>query len=91
LQTDPRDAAVLSARGVAFDLAGDNAAAQESYRKALALAPDSAAARNNLAISLLLQGHRDESRAMLEQARAADNAPARVANNLAFVRADSGH
>jgi len=37
------------------------------------------------------RAHRDESRAMLEQARAGDNAPARVANNLAFVRADSGH
>jgi Flp pilus assembly protein TadD len=85
LKTSPRDPAALSARGVALDLNGDHAAAQDSYRQALQVAPNSAAARNNLAISLLLQGHSDQSRALLEQAATVDNAPPRVAHNLAFV------
>ncbi len=69
---------------------GDRAAAADAYLRAIMLAPDDAAARNNLAELLLDAGCLDESRRQIERAAAlAEGSPleAAVADSRAKIRA----
>ena len=54
LQHDARNAPALNDLGIAQDLQGRHAEAQESYRRALGVAPEMQAASDNLAKSLAL-------------------------------------
>jgi Flp pilus assembly protein TadD len=86
----PRNAEALDGRGVALDLLGRHAEAEQSHRAALALAPASIGTANNLAMSLLLAGRPAEAAAILEPLAQLPNAPARVSTNLAIARLASG-
>ncbi len=87
LRVDPRSTSLLTGQGVALDAAGQHAAAQDSYRAALAVTPGSVAAMNDLALSLALSGHADQAASMLQSlhvsADAADRAT--VSGNLALA------
>jgi Flp pilus assembly protein TadD len=90
LNATPRNIDALDGRGVALDLLGRHAEAEQSYRAALALAPDSLRTANNLAMSLLLAGRGAEAAAILERLARFPAAPPRVLANLAVARATMG-
>ena len=58
LAQDPRNAKALNNLGVARDLQGRHAEAQDSYRRALGIDPSSHAAATNLALSIALSSQR---------------------------------
>lgn len=60
----PIDPSLLSDRGLAYDLVGDNATAQRYYRQVLAIIPDDETSRR-LALSLAIAGDRRGSEAAL--------------------------
>ena len=76
-----------NARGVIADRRNDFATADESYQRALALAPRASDVLNNLGWSFLLRGRWEDAKATLEQAAAANPKSARTANNLELSRA----
>lgn len=96
LRAAPRSASLLIGQGVALDAIGQHPAAQDSYRTALSVTPNSIPAQNNLALSLALSGHVDQAATMLESlhlmADPADRAT--VDGNLALaygLQGDSGN
>ena len=83
LSVSSRDVDALDLRGVALDMLGRHRDAQDSYRRALAIAPTSLRAANNLGLSLLLDGRPDEARAVLEPLTRRADATERVQANYA--------
>jgi Flp pilus assembly protein TadD len=69
---------------------GRHPEAQESYRRAQALAPDAISVANNLGLSLLLDGRPEEARAVLEPLARRSDAPQRVTANAAISLAATG-
>lgn len=67
-----RDARLQRLRGVALDLLGRQAEAEEAYRRGLAVAPADADLRANLALSLAVSGKSAEA---VEEARRAAGSP----------------
>lgn len=65
----PSDADMLNMRGVALDNLDDRSGAQSAYRKSLSIRFSQKVAYN-LALSLLLSGHTDQSLEVLEEIRA---------------------
>lgn len=90
LASDQRNVDALDGRGVALDLIGRHPEAQESYRRAQALSPNSIAIANNLGLSLLLDNRPDEARAVLEPLARRPDATARVTANYAISLAATG-
>lgn len=90
LVADARNSDALDGRGVALDLMGRHPEAQESYRRAQVLAPNSIAIANNLGLSLLLDGRPDEARAVLEPLARRPDATDRVTANYAISLAATG-
>jgi Flp pilus assembly protein TadD len=90
LAVAPHDERVLVDKGVALDLLGRHADAQDLYRQALLASPNDVSIRNNLALSLMLQGRRQEAQAVLEAIGEADDAPTRVKTNLGVLYAANG-
>jgi Flp pilus assembly protein TadD len=84
------DAAVWNGMGVAQDALGDHAAAQQDYRKGLALKPADASLRNNLGLSLALAGQYPAAIATLSELAAEPGAQAGERLNLALVYGLSG-
>jgi len=82
LEPDP---ATYNGMGVAYDVMGDAANAQDSYRDGLVLAPDDVSLQNNLGLSLALDGQYDEALALLEPIGLAPGATARQRQNLALA------
>ena len=83
----PADPRGWTGLGVALDLGGDHRAAQIAYGRALAADPLNLAARNDLALSLALDGKLADAANRLRPLADAADAPARVRANLAFVEA----
>jgi len=81
----PTDPAALTLRGVVLDRLGRHAEAQASYRAVLAAAPQSVAARTDLALSLALTGQYPDALEILEPIARSANATPRDRQNLAFV------
>ena len=75
-----------NARGVIADLRNDFAVADQSYQRALGLAPAHPEALNNLGWSYLLRGRWEDAIATLERAVAVKAPPARAINNLELAR-----
>ena len=90
LAADSRSSEALDGRGVALDLIGRHPEAQESYRRAQALAPNSITIANNLGLSLLLDNRPDEARAVLEPLARRPDATDRVTANYAISLAATG-
>jgi len=92
LDRDPHNTAALNNLGVARDLQGKHAEAQEAYRRALAVQPTLASARENLGLSLALSGKPQEGAQMLDQIAKEDGPSDRKArDNWAVALTLSGH
>ncbi|MBR0652323.1 tetratricopeptide repeat protein [Roseomonas terrae] len=90
LAGDSRSVEALDGRGVALDLMGRHPEAQESYRRAQVLAPNSVSVANNLGLSLLLDNRPDEARAVLEPLARRPDATERVTANYGIALAATG-
>ena len=75
-----------SALGVALSGAGKHQAAQAEFAKALRLAPDHPTILNNLALSYMLDGKREQAARMLQLASQRAGADGRVKGNLAIAQ-----
>ena len=84
------DVRILVVRGIILDCLRRHSEAQTSYRAAMALAPRSVAARNNLALSLVFTGQYKEAIALLTPIARSVDASARERQNLALVLGLSG-
>jgi Flp pilus assembly protein TadD len=82
--------AALNGLGVARVQLDDLPGAEDAFRKAIAVAPGDYAARNNLALSLVLQRRADEAVPMLQSLANEPGVPDRVRHNLALAYAQQG-
>jgi Flp pilus assembly protein TadD len=85
-----KDVASLNGRGVALDLLSQHDQAQESYRRAQAIAPADVQTANNLAVSYLLSDRPSQARDVLLPLSQQSELPPRVLNNLAIAQAATG-
>ena len=84
--TDKTDASLISLYGVTLDYIGEHEQAQDQYRKALMLAPESPKIMTNLALSYALEGDADKAETLLRSALEQSGTPdPRVRQNLAMV------
>jgi len=90
LKRDPRNVAALSNIGVARDLQGRHADAQQAYRKALATDPKNTGAATNLGLSLVLSGNMAEAAAVLQPLADGPSPSEAVVENLAIALAATG-
>ncbi len=90
LAADPTNAAAMNDLGIARDLQGRHAAAQEAYTKAAALAPEMTAAQVNLGLSLALSGHGNRALEILRPLAANPEATPRVRQDLAVALMAAG-
>jgi Flp pilus assembly protein TadD len=85
LEKEPRNAAALNNLGIARDLQGDHASAQDAYRKALGADPSMRGPEVNLALSMALNGQAANAVPLLAPlARNVDASP-RLRHSLAAV------
>lgn len=87
LSEDAENFQALNGLGVAYDLKGDHARAQEAYEKAMRIAPNSRPLANNLALSLALSRHHDRARSILQRLVASPGASERERMNLSLIEA----
>lgn len=85
LHRDSSDFRSWNGRGVALDMMARRKSAQEAYRQGLALAPDNVALRNNLGLSLALDGDHGAAIDVLEALRTTAEATPRTRQNLALA------
>jgi Flp pilus assembly protein TadD len=90
LHDDPRNTTALNDLGVARDLQGNHAGAQEAYRQALGIKPDLTAAEVNMALSLAMSGDAAHAVAMIRPLAEEPGAAPKVRQNFAAVLAMSG-
>ena len=83
LSRDPRNPQSLNDLGIAQDLQGRHADAQQSYRRALGVAPQMQAAVVNLALSLAISGHAADAVMLLRPLAASPGASTRVRHDFA--------
>lgn len=81
----PQDHRVLIGRGVALDMVGRHAEAQQSYRALLAVTPHDVAARNDLALSLAMTKQFDEAIDIMTAMARSSTATPRIRQNLALI------
>lgn len=90
LAADSSSAAALNDLGVARDLQGHHAAAQEAYARAAATAPDMTAAQVNLGLSLALSGNGGRALDILRPLAAGSEATPRIRQDLAVALVMAG-
>ena len=90
LAANPADVRALVDKAVALDLQGQHTAAQAIYRQVLATTPDDPATRNDLAMSLMLEGRTAQALETLAPMQNADTAPQRLKINLGILYAATG-
>lgn len=86
LRRRPDDPVVLANLGVALDLQQRHVEAQAEYRRALQIAPSSAATKTNLGLSLALSGDEAGAEAVLGPVAARPDASPSARDNLAVAR-----
>jgi Flp pilus assembly protein TadD len=87
---NPREAAVLNNLGIARDLQGRHAEAQQAYGEAIAANPAMRAAQVNLALSTALSGRPDDAARLLLPLAGGPDASVRERHDLAAVLAMAG-
>ena len=90
LQREPRNAVALNDLGIARDLQGRHADAQEAYRQALGADSGMNGAQVNLALSMAMSGQSGEAIRLLRPLASDPNASPQVRHDLAAVLAMSG-
>jgi len=80
----------LNGLGVARVQLGDLRGAEDAFRHAMAISPGDYAARNNLALALVLQGRADDAVPLLQSLADEPGVPGRVLHNLALAYAQQG-
>ena len=85
LAAAPHDERVLVDRGVALDSLGRHEETQASYRAVLAASPRHVAARNDLALSLAVNGQYDAAIELLTPLARSSEATPKIRENLALV------
>jgi Flp pilus assembly protein TadD len=80
-----QDARCLNGLGVALDMLGEQAAAQEQYQAGLRLEPGNISIRNNLALSLAVSGKYADALRLLEPIARQPRASSRQRQNLALI------
>lgn len=91
LAAKPNDTTALVNKAVALDILHKHDEAQGLYRTALLQSPDDLTISNDLALSLLLSGQREEARLTMLPFRDAPNLPERIRTNLGILDAANGH
>jgi Flp pilus assembly protein TadD len=91
LAANPGDVHALVDKAVALDLQGQHAAAQSIYRQVLANSPNDAATRNNLALSLMLEGRARQALETLAPMQSVESSPQRLKINLGILYAANGN
>jgi Flp pilus assembly protein TadD len=91
LHHDPRNAIALSDLGIAQDLQGRHAQAQQSYREALGINPEMTAAQVNLALSLAMSGDHDGAARLMRPIATAPDASRKLRHDYAVVLAMAGN
>jgi Flp pilus assembly protein TadD len=84
-------ARAYGAAGIAQNLLGDSAAADQAFRQGLVLAPDDLDLQNNFGLSLALRGDYDAAIRTLRRVASDPKANARYRLNLALVLGLAGH
>ncbi|MEE8279107.1 MAG: tetratricopeptide repeat protein, partial [Alphaproteobacteria bacterium] len=79
---DTEDPRIYNALGVIMDQQDEHASAQSYYRQGLAYSPRNVSLRNNLGLSLVLNGQDSEGLAMLQEVAAEPDAGATAGRNL---------
>ena len=87
---EPRNLAALVDQGIADDLLGKHAIAQECYRRVLAINPEQRAAQANLGLSLALSGDASRAVDLLRPLAAGDGVSPRMRQDFAAVLAMAG-
>ena len=82
MRSNPQDPRAYNALGILRDQAGEHAAAQDLYRLALERDPNNVSVRNNLGLSLALDGKRDEAIEVLAEVAVDPLAGQTVLRNL---------
>jgi Flp pilus assembly protein TadD len=90
LASKPGDARALVDKAIALDLLRQHTAAQMIYRQVLATVPDDATTRNDLAVSLMMQGRTRQALDTLGPVHDVDNSPPRLKVNLGILYAATG-
>jgi len=85
-----QDVRVLVDKAVALDLLHRHAEAQAIYRQVLTASPNDPAVRNDLALSLMLEGKIEEAREELASTQDLDTSPERLKVNLGLLYAATG-
>jgi Flp pilus assembly protein TadD len=91
LQHDPRNVVALSDLGIARDLLGRHADAQDAYRRALGINPELQAAQVNLALSLAMSGDGQNATRILRPLATGPGASRKLRHDYAAVLAMSGN
>ena len=87
LDQDPNNAAAWNDIGIARDLQGRHAQAQQAYARTMAIAPEMRAAEVNLALSMAISGHAEEAVQRLRRIAADPAASPRLRHDLAAALA----
>ena len=87
----PRDARIRTDLGVALDLQGRGAEAQDAYRVALGLSPGLVSAQADLGLSLAVNGRPEEALHLLGPLAQAADAGTRIRQDYALAQALAGH
>lgn len=90
LNANPSDVRALVNKGIALDMLGRHAEAQQLYHRADGLSPDDPAVRNNLAMSLMLHGRTQEAGDVLQGFAGGSSNNPRIRNNMAVLAAANG-
>lgn len=94
IEHDPSNALAHNGKAVAFDYSGNHLAAQDIYKTAISLSPDSLPIKNNLAMSLILNQQTQQAIKLLEPLALnnSDKSPHSniIRNNLALAYGVSG-
>jgi Flp pilus assembly protein TadD len=90
LEREPRNKVALNDLGIAYDLQGQHAGAQDAYRRALGVDLRMQAAEVNLALSMALSGQAGDAVRLLKPLASNPDASRRVRHDLAAALALTG-